>query len=185
MSTKEQFIIKLRKARTQHLKWVNQIKLLVSGFSVDKATIPVNQSESPFGAWLYEEAMVFATSNSKNVLNEIDTLHTSCFEHYFKIFHTLDGKGEKGLLSSILGSKKPSANELMLAQKFYEELVKTSDELINRLRLFESQLLATSETKFEELVLAPEVPVDEIELRIEPQGKSNVQKMYRGQPVLD
>lgn len=183
MTTKETFIIRLRKARTQHLKWVNQIKLLVSGIAVDKSSIPVNPSESPFGIWLYDEAMAFATSNSKNVLKEIDLLHAECFEHYFKIYHTLVSKNSGGFLGGLLGSKKPSASELMLAQKFYAELVESSDALINRMRVFESQMLATCEAKFDELVLAPEEAVDPVRLRAETQPKGNVQRMYRGQPV--
>lgn len=183
MSSKETFIVHLRKARTHHLKWLNQIKLLVSGIGMDKEAISINQSESLFGVWLYDEAVIFSSTVSKNVLQEIETLHTECFEHYLKIYHMLFNQKSGGLFGSLMGPKKPGASELMLARQFYEELVKASDALIGRLRVFESQLLATSEAKFEELVLNEDEPEGQIDLVGRPKTLGNVQRIYRGQPV--
>lgn len=180
MSTKEQFIGRLRKARTHHLKWLNQIRLLVSGITADKESIAVNQSESAFGVWFYDEAMAFGNSTSKNVLGEMDKLYGSCFDHYFKIYHTLFSNSSGGFMNAILGPKKPAAGELMMAQKFYEELVVSSDALMGKLRLFESQLLATGEDKFAELMVpetAEEAPIEK------PSSGSSVKRMYRGQPI--
>ena len=183
MSTKEQFIVRLRRARAQHLKWLNYVKLMVTGISVDAAQLPVNQSESVFGSWLYEEAMVFSTSNSKNVLSEIDAYHTLCYGHFLKIYHTLNSAKSGGLLQNVFGSRKANDNELILAQKYYEELVAASDAMINRLRLFESQMLATAESKFDELVLTCDEPSAHLNI-IQPAAPvSKVQRMYRGQPV--
>jgi hypothetical protein len=183
MSTKEQFIVQLRQARAQHLKWLNNIKLMVTGISIDASKVPVNQSESAFGVWLYEKAMVFATANSKNVLAEIDSLHTLCYEHFLKIYHTLNSNRSGGLLQNVFGSKKASENELLLAQKYYEELVGASDNMINRIRLFESQMLATVESKFDELVLTSDEPSVHLNMTPPAAPASRVQRMYRGQPL--
>jgi hypothetical protein len=179
MTTKERFIVHLRQARVQHQRWLNEIKLMVMGISADRERVALNPSESPFGMWLYDEAMVFAVSSSKNVLEEIASFHGECHDHYFKIYHTLYGKSG-GFLQGMLGARKPGASELMLAQKFYEELVPVSDNLLNRLRVFESQMLATVETKFDELLFALEAPEEEAPAA--PVSKK-VQRMYRGQPV--
>jgi hypothetical protein len=183
MTTKEHFINHLRKARTQHLKWLSQIKLLVSGVAVDKEQIAVNPSEAAFGLWLYDEAMVFSgNAGSSALIEEIESLYLECFDRYFKIYHTLPAKSS-GFVSAILGAKKASAAEMTVAQQYYEDLVGTSDGLINRLRRFESQLLATSEAKFAELLLSPELEEDQIDLVGQPKLRGNVQRMYRGQPV--
>jgi hypothetical protein len=130
--------------------------------------------------WLYDEAMVFAVSSSKNVLEEISALHGECHDHYIEIYHTLYGKSG-GFLQGMLGTRKPGTSELMLAQRFYEELVTVSDNLMNRIRLFESQMLAAPETKFDELLFAEEEP--EEEPASAPAATHKVQRMYRGQPV--
>lgn len=181
-TTKDTFIVHLRKARAQHLKWLNHIKLMVSGIAVSKEAVALNQSESSFGIWLYDEAMVFGTSSSKNVLEEIAALHTECYEHYLKIYHTLFANRGGGFFKSVFGNKV-GENDLLLAQQQYERLVRVSDALVNRLRLFESQMLATTASKFDEMVLSADEPVGVIDLLREPELRSGVQRMYRGQPV--
>lgn len=56
----------------------------------------------------------------------------------------------------MFGSKKASASDLKLAQNSYEELLNASDALLKRLRAFESVMLATPQTKFDELMVASE-----------------------------
>jgi len=152
MSSKEKFIQHLRTARTQQLKWLNQIKLIVSGVTTEKDAIPVNQTDSAFSQWLYNEAMVFSTASAKTVVDDMVDLHTQCYDTYLKIYNTLFSSQKAGLMG-MFGSKKASASELTLAQNYYGELVKISDQLINRLRSFESLMLATPEAKFAELII--------------------------------
>ena len=181
-TTKDRFIVHLRKARSQHLKWLNHIKLMVSGISVSKEAIPLNQSESPFDIWLYDEAMVFGNSASKGVLGEIAALHTECYEQYIKIYHTLFAKRGGGFLQNVFGSKA-GESDMLLAQQYYEVLVERSDALIGRMRIFESQMLATTAAKFDEMVLSAEEPADTVDLVREIPMGSGVKRMYRGQPV--
>lgn len=156
MSSKERYIQSIRNARTAHVKWANQIKLMVSGVSVNKDTIPVNQTDSAFSKWLYEEATIFSTSSAKNVIDEMIDLHTKCYDIYLKIYGILYANQKSGL-RGMFGSKRASANDLMLAQNYYETLLPISDRLLNRLRSFESQMLATTEAKFDEMIIPPKL----------------------------
>jgi hypothetical protein len=151
MSSKENFISQLHKAGYEHKKWLNSIKVLVSGISTDKDSIPLNEMETPFGRWLYHDAMVFSTQSSKSVLEEISKLYTECYESYLKIYGVMFSGKSEGFLSGLFSNKKASNSEILLAQKYYEELVKVSDNLIRRMRTFENQMYATSNEKFDHL----------------------------------
>ena len=159
MSSKEKVVQEIRSARTQQLKWLNQIKLMVSGLLHEKDALPVNQSDSAFGKWLFNDAMIFSTSHAKSVVDEMVELHTKCYDIYLKIYATLF-TASKGGLMGMFGSKKAGANDLALAQSYYEQLVAVSDKLVNRLRAFESLMLATPETKFEELIIPEQAETD-------------------------
>jgi hypothetical protein len=179
MASKENYIQNIRNARTHQLKWINQIKLMVSGVSQEKEAVPVNQSDSDFSRWLYDDAMVFSTSNAKSVIDEMITLHTECYDIYLKIYATLFA-GKSGGLMGVFGSKKASASDLKLAQNYYEELLNASDALLKRLRAFESVMLATPQTKFDELMVAPEP----MTVAAEPAAPAPKQKLYfRGQLI--
>ena len=154
MSSKEKYIHSIRTARTYQVKWANQIKLMVSGVTVEKDTIPIDQTDSEFSKWLYDEAMIFSTSNAKNVIDEMIDLHGRCYDIYLKIYGTLFS-GQKNGIMAMFGSKKASPNDLKLAQNYYEDLMKTSDQLLGRLRSFESIMLSLPETKFDEMIMTP------------------------------
>ncbi|WP_345969252.1 hypothetical protein WCX72_07735 [Sulfurimonas sp. HSL1-6] len=180
MASKENYIQNIRNARTHQLKWVNQIKLMVSGVSSEKDAVPVNQSDSDFSRWLYDDAMVFSTSNAKSVIDEMIELHTNCYDIYLKIYATLFA-GKSGGLMGVFGSKKASASDLKLAQNYYEELLPASDSLLKRLRAFESVMLATPQTKFDELIVAP---TPEAPAAPKPETTGTKQKLYfRGQLI--
>ncbi|MEJ2501497.1 MAG: hypothetical protein P8Y65_10355, partial [Campylobacterales bacterium] len=155
MSSKEKYIQHIRGARTHQHKWINQIKLMVSGVTLDKEAVPVNQSDSDFSRWLYSDAMAFSTSNAKNIIDEMIELHTKCYDIYLKIYGTLFA-GKTGGIMAVFGPKKASASELKLAQNYYEELLPASDRLLSKLRTFESLMLATQESKFDELLVEQE-----------------------------
>lgn len=155
MSSKNKFINSIREARTQQLKWLSQVKLTVSGVFDEKKAVPVNQSECGFSEWLYNDAMVFSTSRVTSVLDEMAELHTQCYDVYLKIYSTLFASNKSGIMA-VFGTKRAGASDLKLAQNYYEELVDISDKLINRLRTFESQMLAMPEAKFDELMIEAE-----------------------------
>lgn len=148
MNAKEQNIQRLYKARTTHLKWVNSLKLLVSGFDIDKKTLTPLLQDSEFGKWFYNEAMQFSQFNSKNVLEELETYLESMYDMYANIYAIYFG--ERSSIKNFLGFKSSTNKyEIELASRYYEDIVKLSDQFKNRFRLFESQLLALSNEKHE------------------------------------
>jgi len=182
MSSKEKYIQHIRTARTDQHKWINQIKLMVSGVTLDKDAVPVNQSDSDFSRWLFKEAMIFSTSNAKNIIDEMIELHTKCYDIYLKIYGTLFA-GKTGGFMSVFGAKKASASDLKLAQNYYEELLPASDQLLSKLRSFESLMLATQEAKFDEL-LVEQVMADEASEHEASEHPAAKQKLYfRGQLI--
>jgi len=179
MSKKDQYIEQLRQARINHKKWMNQIRLIVSGLDKKKTTIPLNQSESQFGDWLYSKATVYSISNSKIVLTDIETLFNDCYNLYHKIYAILFNNEEGSILSSLFGSKKASRAEYKLAEQHYEKLVEKSEQLLKKVHIFKQQLTATNFEKFERALETH--AFDETNSQEEPKKeKAKAQRYYRG-----
>jgi len=184
MSSKENFISQLNTARYEHKKWLNNIKVLVSGMEMDKDSIPLNEMDTPFGVWLYRDAMLLSTHSSKAVLEEISTLYSQCYEAYHKIYALVFGGKSEGFFG-LFSNNKFSHSEMVLAQRYYEELVNLSDSLLKRLRLFESQMHAASSEKFEHLYpqkdteAVQNVPAEAVET------PEKAPRYYRGSLVED
>ncbi|MEJ2415064.1 MAG: CZB domain-containing protein [Sulfurimonas sp.] len=171
MNTKEKNMYRLYKARTSHLKWVNNIKLLVSGFSIDKKQLTPIAQDSDFGEWFYNEAKQFAQFNSKNVLDEMEILLDEMYNIFTKIYSIYFAK-EKGSLKTFLGFKDTASKfEVEFATRCYEDIVVLSDKFKNRFGVLERQLLALGDAKHEmvkvfeseeEMLARKSTPVDEI-----------------------
>lgn len=152
MRTKEKYIRHLQQARTEHVRWVNQVKSLISGVDIDSKIIPINPTESPFGKWYYEKAILFSLSNSRSILEEIEKHFLILHELYMKIYPIYFSKKNSGLLGSMFRiNRSISAHETDLAQHYYGEIVALSDQLKNKLRIFENQLHATAAEKFDDV----------------------------------
>jgi len=150
MDNKLRYITALRAARTEHSKWLYTIKIIVSGFQADQESVALNQSASPFGVWLNNEAILFSAINSKASLIEIETLYNECYEILHEIYKTLLNT-KSGFFGSLLKTNRPSSSDLIIAQNYYEDLVKKSDELSNKMRIFENQVQANSAEKFNDI----------------------------------
>lgn len=150
MSDKEIYITHLRRARSEHKKWLNQVKLLVSGHLDALLDVPLDQSKSEFGRWFYEEAVIFSSVNTKETFSVIEKLYGECYDEYLSIYGALSTK-KSGLLGSFFKTATPSRNDFIVAKNYYEVLIDLSDELMGKLRVLESQMLATGAEKFEGL----------------------------------
>lgn len=152
MTNKEKSIHNLHQARTEHIRWVNAIKLLVSGIEVSPDAIALSPTESPFGKWFYSEAMFFSMGTSRMVIEEIEVLFLALHDKYMKIYPIYNGSKKKNLLGGLLGGKnKASEHEIELSVRYYEEIVDLSDKFKHKLRVLESQLLSLGEEKFDRL----------------------------------
>ncbi len=148
MSSKEKNLNNLYKARVAHLKWVNTIKLLVSGFKVEKShlTLPIIQ-DSEVGAWYYNQALQFSQFQSRNVVEEMETILEKMYDYYAKIYAIYFSQKENSI-KSLFGKKEHSIsnNERELASRYYEDIVKLSDEFKNKLHTLERQITAMQES---------------------------------------
>lgn len=152
MTNKENSIHNLHQARTAHIRWVNAIKLLVSGIEVSSDTIALSPTDSLFGKWFYDEAMLFSLGTSRMVLEEIENILLSLHDKYMKIYPIYYGQKKKNIISGLLGAKsKASEHEIELSQRYYEEIITLSDKLKHKLRILESQLMSLAEDKFDVL----------------------------------
>jgi len=151
MTNKEKCVYNLQQARTSHIRWLNAIKLLISGVQVDEKEMKPVSTESKFGQWFYNEAMLFSQPNCQMSLEEIDELLSKIYDEYTKIYLIYYGNKQGGL-KGVLGFKhKVNKNEAVLSSHYYEELLKLSDQLKKKLRTFESQLMSLSDDKFENI----------------------------------
>lgn len=152
---KEKYIHNLHQARTSHVRMLNALKLLVSGLNVDESQFKLNLTESVFGKWFYEEAMLFSMGNSRMYLDEIETVLLKYNDHFTKIYQIYFDNRASGF-TGLLGLKKKASNaEKELAQRLYDEMVIMADQLKQKLRVFESQLASMSEEKFAEIDYTP------------------------------
>jgi hypothetical protein len=148
MSAKERNLNNLYKARVAHLKWVNTVKLLVSGFNVEKShmTLPIIQ-DSEVGAWYYNQALQFSQFKSQSVVEEMESILEAMFNYYAKIYAIYFGE-KPSSFRSFFGKKDKGVNEneKELASRYYEDIVKLSDEFKQKLNTFERQMTALPES---------------------------------------
>lgn len=152
MTNKEKSLHHLHQARTAHIRWVNTIKLLVSGIDIPSDSIQLSPTDSLFGKWFYDEAMLFSMGVSRMVIEEIEESLLALHDKYMKIYPIYYGQKKKTLLGELLGTRsKASQHEIELSLHFYEEIVLLSDKLKHKLRILESQFLSMGEDKFDSI----------------------------------
>lgn len=153
MTNKEKFINNMHKARTEHIRWVHVIKLLVSGVDIDENKIELDATRSQFGVWYYDEAMLFRLSISRLVLEKIENILMELHDEYMKIYSIYYGNKKNNRFSSFFGERtRISANEMKLSQGYYEDIVRLSDILKKELNIFEIHLKSFSDEQFDELI---------------------------------
>jgi len=168
MTNKEKAIHHLHQARVSHIRWVNTIKLLVSGIDVPDGVIALNPMESEFGKWYYQEASLFSDSISKIVLEEIESLFLTLHDKYMKIYPIYYKTKKKGLIGTILGHKSGiNEYETEFSQRYYEDIVSLSDKLKQKMRVLETQMMSYAEEKFDAVIPytgfdSPKQPVPEL-----------------------
>lgn len=150
MNAKEKNLNRLYQARVAHLKWVNTIKLLVSGLKVDKShlTLPLVQ-DSEVGRWYYNDAIQFSQFRSQSVLEEMEILLEAMFNMYAKIYEIYFTEKQSSL-KSFLGIKNTATlnrHEIELAGRYYVDIVKLSDEFKSKLYTLERQMLSMQESE--------------------------------------
>lgn len=150
MTHKEKFIHNFHQARTSHIRWVNTIKLLISGINVSAEDIAISPTESEFGKWFYNDAMHFSQGNSRMVLEDIETLLLLLHDKYTKIYPIYFRSKKKSFIGELWGrDNHASEHEIELSHHYYEEIVTLSDKFKHKLRILEAQFLSYGEEKFD------------------------------------
>ena len=147
MSKKQENIQKLYKARTDHLKWINDIKFLITGvYSNIPLPNPVLH-ESEVGKWFYSDALQFSQFNSRLVLDEIENILEGMYEVYSDIY-TIFSNQKENKLKSLFGVRKGLSNyESKQVSHYYDEIIVLSDRFKNKLKILESQVMALDDEK--------------------------------------
>lgn len=152
---KAEILKQLRSAKAAHINWVQRAKLLISGFNIDEASIPVNSTECLFGQWFYKDAQILKSLHNNPIesMEEIEKLHFQLHDIYlniFKIYYKID---KQGFFSRLFGSKKRiSDTERAEAGEYFKELEEVSKALIEEIDLLEKRIHAVGDKELDGLV---------------------------------
>jgi hypothetical protein len=147
MGKKQDNIQKLYKARTAHLKWVNDIKFLISGVYTNNTIPKPTLHDSEVGDWFYSNALQFSQFNSRLVLDDMEKILEDIYNVYSNIF-SIYSNAKENKIKSLFGMRNGVSNyESKQASLYYDEIIELSDKFKSRLKTFESQILALDEEK--------------------------------------
>lgn len=147
MDSKQKNIKKLYKARTDHLKWLSNIKFILSGVKNDKKLPKPVLHESDLGKWFYENALQFSQFKSQIVLDEMEELLEKMYEVYTNLYSVYQNVKGSTFQSFFGVEKRLNQHESKLVSEYYEEIVIISDKFKNKLKALERQIMALDETK--------------------------------------
>jgi len=154
---KEDILKHLREAKASHINWVQHAKLLVSGFDIDKESIPVSSTECSFGKWFYSDGQMLHGMHNNPIesMRNIERLHSLLHDIYldiFKIYYDLDTKNIS-ILSKLLGLKrKISKSEQTIAMQRFEEIQKVSKELLEEIDILQKRISVVGDKEIKELI---------------------------------
>ena len=154
MMNKNEVLSQLRAAKEAHVNWVQKAKLLISGFKIDKDSIPVNSTECRFGKWFYSDAQKLNAlqNNPLECMITIEKLHFELHDCYMKIFTIYYKIDERGFFAKLFGVKKePSEANKKLADVSFKEMEEISSQLIEEINRMERRILAISEKDMEKI----------------------------------
>jgi len=158
MLTKSVILQELSKAKIAHMRWVKRADHLISGLPVDKEFIPLEATTCGFGKWFYGDMgnNLRTTERFKHLFEQIEFHHDNLHDNYSRIYNLYFVMPEKrSLLHKMVtfNSKKVSAKEKEEAKKYFEQLKKSSEDLIVLLERLEREVRAASSfTELNEIV---------------------------------
>ena len=141
------------KAKIAHQRWVKRADHLISGLPVEKEFIPLEATSCGFGKWLYSQGTQLRNLDAtRYIIEEIEGHHDDLHDTYseiYKIYFTIPEN--KSFLSRVLtfNSKKVSTKGKHQALIYFEQLKKSSDQLLNLLDKLDS---STTHLTYEQLI---------------------------------
>ena len=150
---KSEILEHLRAAKTAHIKWVENAKLLINGFDMQKEAIPVNSTECQFGRWFYSDAQKLnaLSNNPLECMTQIETLHFKLHDIYLQIYKIYFNEEKQGFFAKLFKKNKISDLEHEKAEKLYEKIEEVSKQLLDEINRLERRLIAIPEERIAEL----------------------------------
>jgi len=147
---KSDIILKIRKARFAHIQWVQKAKSLVNGFEINEKDIPLTPDTCEFGCWFYTDGQILLTIFNEETVNELELLHNQLHEEYLTIFKIYFDTSDFGLIAKLLHlRKRVTSEEQEKALKHFRSLKQTSEKLIKKLNVMETQINMADPTMLE------------------------------------
>ncbi len=151
---KNEILTHLRAAKAAHINWLQRAKLLISGFEIDKDSIPVNSTQCQFGKWFYADAQKLngLRNNPLECMTDIEQLHFQIHDIYMKIYKIFYEIETKGFFSKLFGKKKTISDEAKeMAKDYYDAMDEVSKKLIEHINRMERRIVAVPEEELLDL----------------------------------
>lgn len=142
----------LNKAIASHIKWVENIKLLVDGEPIKADEITLTATESELGTWFYDEGQKLNAIKTipADSMELIGSLHSKVHDIYLNIYKIYFDIEKKSLIKRLIRKKKKISPENQeAAQTHLEEIEKISRNLLEELDRLERRTAAFPESDFE------------------------------------
>ncbi|MEA1953673.1 MAG: CZB domain-containing protein [Campylobacterota bacterium] len=145
---KNEVLSQLRAAKAAHINWVQRAKLLISGFEMDKDSIPINSTQCRFGKWFYSDAQKLngLRNNPMECMTDIEQLHFQLHDIYMDIYKIFYETQTQGFFSKLFGKKKNITDaQKELAKDYYNSMEEVSKQLIEQINRMERRIVAVPE----------------------------------------
>jgi len=126
---------------------------LIAGALLDEKQVPLTYADCNFGTWYYGSGQCLAQNKT---FIELEKPHKSLHSHYMKLFLLLFEKAEPSFLQKIFGSaQKQKEEKLAEAATMLPALKHDSHEMIQLLKMLETEIVTMTEDKFNQLFCYP------------------------------
>lgn len=139
-----------------HASWVRRAEHLIEGLPVEEKLIPYDATECRFGQWFYDEVMKFkVVPDLSDTLTEIENRHNELHGIYLNIYKIYFVDTRPSWIRNLMTTQRKKVSHPMreIAQQYFKELQRVSDELMKALDLFESKVQVATSEVFRELAL--------------------------------
>jgi len=149
--TKKEILHAIEHAYEYHTQQMEKVSLLIEGKKVKNPT-PRMKNECEFGKWLYGDASRFKRLLGIQFYNDMEIIHEFWHIQYEKIYTIYYGDEEERLLTKLFGNRRRlSKEEYEEVRKYYKELRRATDDLLEALTASTRRILALKEYIFENI----------------------------------
>jgi hypothetical protein len=149
---KQKVLDNIRAARLGHVKWLDRVRVLVSGGEISENEIPLEATSCDFGHWFYSDGQVLLAIFSAASVKKLEAKHKELHQSYMKIFKIYFDTSSQSFLAKLFNKRKEiTERDKVDAHEELAYLEGISEELIAYLNIFEKNLNNIEEKDFEKL----------------------------------